>query len=39
MNLSNDRGKKPFVSFHVILNIVPVALTALKATIKTRELL
>ena len=39
MNLSNDRGKKPFVSLHFILNIVPVALIALEATIKTRELL
>ena len=43
MNLSNERGKKPYISFQFpffgyINNIVPVALIALEATIKTREL-
>ena len=51
MNLSNDRGKNSFVSlqfcfvsfcfflFDCILNIVPIAMIALEAAIKRREVL
>ena len=44
MNLSNDRGKKLFVSlkfclFACILNIVSIASTVSEAAIKRRELL
>ena len=49
MNPSNDRGKNSCVSlqfcfvllflFDYILNIVTIALIALEATIKTREVL
>ena len=49
MNLSNDGGKDSFVSlqfffvllflFDCILNIVPIALIALEAAFKRREVL
>ena len=44
MNLSNNRGKKTFVSlqfcfYNCILNIVPIALIALEAAIKRKGLL
>ena len=43
MSLSNDRGKKPFISLQFVfsdcnLNLVPIALIALEGAIKRREL-
>ena len=44
MNLSSERGKKPFIPlqfcfFYCILSIAPIALIALETAIARRELL